>query len=474
MGKIDDDSRYVSRKSNQRRLLDGIYFSALILVVIVSGAVLWIESMSCPGVAQYNNFLAIAHWFDPIFFQYNLIMVSLAILILPLLVLSYTTSKIGSKERRLLQELRDSCTDEMEFEEQEKNVTRRIGSRASFSAYSGSLLLSMLVVSLGACILLLFKPAYSPDQLGVHFDLGANMLMMGPFIELFEPDNAQNMAVYYGHLTRSLTAFQFGFLGAYIYFVGSLARAYFTLDLTPHTFVDGSIRMIVASVLALVISFAPIIATPAAPTATPAVAAETEQPASAVAQNDTPKAAENNIRPVESLGWLPIVSFFFGFYPKQALAQIRRITARFFELENSQRELPLSSLAGISYPHETRLEREGFDNVENLSHADAIDLAIRTGFGYKQLAQWIDEAWLATHLREDYAEFVKRTGITCREELKLFFAGCNDIAQAAAQLKMTNELTRSEQGSAPGVPWEGKLAGLNVLIEPGKPAVQNG
>lgn len=469
MNGIDEGSRCVSRSSNRIGLSDGLYFFALILVVIVAVIAAGIESTVSPGQAQHNSFLAIAHWFDPIFFQYNLIMVSLAILILPVLVLSYTTSKIGSKERRLLLEIRERCADEEKFKEYEKNVKRRIGSRASFSAYGGSLLLAMLVVSLGACILLLFKPAYSPGQLGVHFDLGANMLMMGPFIELFDKD----MTAYYSHLTHSLTAFQFGFLGAYIYFIGSLARAYFTLDLTPHTFVDGSIRMIVASVLALVISFAPVFATSAAPAAMPAIAAEqpaAEQNDPLQAQPDAPKAANNDNGPGESLGWLPIVSFFFGFYPKQALAQIRRITARFFELENSQRELPLSSLAGISYPHETRLEREGFDNIENLSHADAVDLAIRTSFGYKQLAQWIDEAWLAAHLREDYAEFVKRTGITCREELKLFFDGCGSIAQAVEQLKMAGSSTSAE----PGVPWEGKLAALNILLGSKAPDTQAG
>ena len=80
------------------------------------------------------------------------------------------------------------------------------------------------------------------------------MLTMGPFVELFET----NRDAYYAHMVRNLTAFQFGFLGAYVYFIGSVVRAYFTLDLTSHTFVDGSIRMIVASIdsPALVLSFA--------------------------------------------------------------------------------------------------------------------------------------------------------------------------------------------------------------------------
>ncbi len=87
---------------------------------------------------------------------------------------------------------------------------------------------------------------------------------------------------------------------------------------------------------------------------------------------------------------------------------------------DSYRALPLSMLAGMSYTHELRLEREGFDNLENLSTADAVDLAVRTCFSYTQLQQWIDQAWLAAHLREDYPDFVRRTGISTSEELRCF------------------------------------------------------
>ena len=50
-------------------------------------------------------------------------------------------------------------------------------------------------------------------------------------------------------IITSLVAFQFGFLGAYVYFIGALVRSYFTLDLSPHTYVDSSVRMVVASVM---------------------------------------------------------------------------------------------------------------------------------------------------------------------------------------------------------------------------------
>ncbi len=73
----------------------------------------------------------------------------------------------------------------------------------------------------------------------------------------------------------------------------------------------------------------------------------------------------------------------------------------------------------MSYSHELRLRLrcEGFDNVENLSHANLCDLAVRTGFSYCQLEHWKGQAWLYSHLREDYDQFVRLTGITSRREL---------------------------------------------------------
>ena len=121
---------------------------------------------------------------------------------------------------------------------------------------------------------------------------------------------------------------------------------------------------------------------------------------------------------------LPVVAFFFGFYPKRASLAIERMALKVMKnivSEDSYRALPLSMLAGMSYSHELRLEREGFDNIENLSNADAVDLAVRTYFSYGQLKQWIDQAWLAAHLREDYPDFVRRTGIGSSDELRAFY-----------------------------------------------------
>ncbi|MEO6562364.1 MAG: hypothetical protein ABIN99_04870, partial [Nitrosospira sp.] len=248
-------------------------------------------------------------------------------------------------------------------------------------------------------------------------------------------------------------------------------RAYFTLDLTSHTFVDGAIRMIVASILALVLSFVFDFAFPgdskpaAAPVAAPINdAAEPSSAAEAPPANKGSKgsADETGSTIPASLSLLPVLSFFFGFYPKRAALAIERVVLKVMRdlPGDSYRALPLSMLAGMSYAHELRLEREGFDNIENLSGADPVDLAVRTCFTYTQLKQWIDQAWLAAHLREDYPDFVRRTGITSSDELHTFLSACE-----SAQVDGVEQLVLGLSMDPAATPsWKVKLTALKILL----------
>ncbi len=424
-----------------------------------------------PGSPQHHDFRAVAHWFDPVFFQYNLVMALLIVLVVPSLALSYIQTMANRKERRLYRDVPP---------ERRNEVRRRMGRRASFSAYRGSVWLTTTVVLLGVSILLLFKPVPSAQGMGLNFALGSNMLTMGPFVELFEKDPQ----AYYSHLVRNMIAFQFGFLGAYVYFVGSVVRAYFTLDLTSHTFVDGAIRMIVASILALVLSFAFDFFTFTAEDKSSAVVSgshESKTSAGPSPGSESMAATENHRESHDSsdrteaegatipasLSLLPVVAFFFGFYPERASLAIERIavkTMRNIVPADSYRALPLSMLAGMSYTHELRLEREGFDNLENLSTADAVDLAIRTCFSYTQLQQWIDQAWLAAHLREDYPDFVRKTGISTSEELRCFL--CNGGAAPANGIEQLVGALTTDPAAASS--WKVRLTALKMLLEASK------
>jgi hypothetical protein len=424
---------------------------------------LGIESALGPSPADgviYRDFRAIAHWFDPVFFQYNLVMALLTVLVVPSLALSYIQTMATRKERRLQHEVPP---------DRRAEVRRRMGRRASFSNYRGSVWLTTTVVLLGTSILLLFKPVSVDGGTGVNFSLGANMLIMGPFAELYE----KNPGTYYSHLIRNQIAFQFGFLGAYVYFVGSVVRAYFTMDLTSHTFVDGAIRMIVASILALVLSFAYDFVLPGdAPSVPRNVAAsngnsaEASSASSPVSEQGDKQNQPPNMEAAlpTGLSLLPIVAFFFGFYPKRASLALERVALKVMRNiipADGYRALPLSMLAGMSYAHELRLEREGFDNAENLSNADAVDLAVRTCFSYGQLKQWIDAAWLASHLREDYPYFVRRSGISTSEELYCFLA-----ASDTKNIDGVQQLVAALSADPPeAAAWRLRLAALKILLD---------
>jgi hypothetical protein len=215
---------------------------------------------------------------------------------------------------------------------------------------------------------------------------------------------------------------------------------------------------------------------PAAESSPPAAASTTGEAAQDGARDGTRGGSQGNSDRASaalpaSLSLLPVMAFFFGFYPKRATLAIERIALRIMKgivSDDSYRALPLSMLAGMSYTHELRLEREGFDNIENLSNADAVDLAVRTCFSYGQLKQWIDQAWLATHLREDYPDFVRRTGIASSDELRHFLASCD-----AAKVDGVEQLVAGlSTDPATGPSWKVRLAAIKILldIDPALPA----
>ncbi len=375
----------------------------LILIVIALPTLLLFVFSGFPGLrdhaarAGFRALADVAGWFDPMFFQYNLLLLLGAEAVVPLITFMYVVRMRREKLRRLVNEVPDTM-----WRAHEATIRARVEQHFRFANYLPSALLVLVVVGLGVSIILLLKPTFGGQPgSGVDYAKGANILLLGPVIQ-YLPDSP----VFYHRIVTSLIAFQFGFLGAYIYFIAHLVRSYFTLDLTPHTFVESTIRMVTASVLALVISFV--------------------LPLSSRCASATP--------PYECITHaLPLAAFFLGYFPDRALLLIEKLGSRLVRAlpATAYRSTPLSDLHGVSFAHEIRLNREGFDNVENLVQAAALELAVRTGFGYQELAHWIDQGWLRIHLGDDYDLFCKATGITDRSELREFlarWAGKDDTA----------------------------------------------
>lgn len=361
--------------------------SALLLGVLVllgaAGAIVAAVMRSGFGLADVDQAM---RWFDPWFFQYNLWLTLFSILIVPFITFHYVASMRGEKIRRLQREWCErtsppvlgatpaACAAE---------VAELVAPQFKMRRYVPSVVAMMLVSGLGVAVLLLAKPSFTGN--GIDYSRGANMLLLGPYLRGHEQGDARA----YQQVIIALCAFQFGFLGAYVYAISALIRSYFTVDLTPHTIVAGTVRMVTASVLSIVLSF--FIMT-------------------------LPQVAEPTL-----LQMLPVLSFFLGYFPSRALLVLERAGRVLLEQRTRYEATPMHSLPGMTIGDELRLDYEGLDSLEDLEHSDPADLAIRTGFTYSQLRDWRDQAWLGSRLRDDYPKWLAGTAILGRQELREYF-----------------------------------------------------
>jgi len=332
-----------------------------------------------PGCTELGWF-SFLQWFDPSFFAYNVLLLLIAVLAVPGITYFYVTCMKGEKLRRLRNDL-----NEERWTENARAIELHVTRQFKMRKYLGSMLTLTFVILLGASIILLLKPVPSQGSAygcGVDYSIGVNTLILGTYLGLFVSDTKE----YYHHVLVSLTAFQFGFLGAYVYLIGDVVRSYFTLDLSPRTFVASTVRVMTGSLVALVTSFVTAHALPALDTA------------------------------------LPAIAFILGHFPETALVYLQKtVMSRLGIVMEKPQAIALSKLPGMSYLHEARLIREGYDNIQNLANARPFDLVLLTGFSYRQARQWIAQAWLCGHLGEQhYEDFCNSTGITSADELARF------------------------------------------------------
>jgi hypothetical protein len=220
----------------------------------------------------------------------------------------------------------------------------------------------------------------------------------------------------------------FAFLGAYVFAINWLLHLYVRSDLKPKAYARVCVRVITAVVLGWAIS-----AIAPSATASPqgfvsagggpgsgdtSLAKEQSdkhppQPsASANAQSaQTSEADEASTQdPYEAWlqtgGWdytLLILAFNIGFFPPLGFAVMREFLrnrrSMKYLIPSLEERLPVNELDGINLYHRARLLDEGVDNIENLAHADLIELLLQTRFPLPTLVDWVDQAILHLHVR---------------------------------------------------------------------------
>jgi len=370
---------------------------------------------------------AVVSWFDPQYVGYNLMLLLFAVLVPPLLAISYTSSMCEEKTRRMRNELGAL------WQPNEKWIAEYIEKQFRWRDYLLGVTAMSSVVAFGGIVLLLLKPINSADPgggmpgLGLDFAGGANLLLLGPYVEHYGSDKNFHMVVH------SLTAFAFGFLGAYIYSIGQLIRGYFTVDLSPSTFVSSAMRIIVASCTALVAAFGLSI-----------IFGEHEAAAAAGKSVFSAVGNATGFHPSKEqwVGLLPVIGFFFGYFPNRALKTIQHLATRV--LGNAEGRgygsTSLKNVSGMNISHAYRMEREGIDNLENLAASEPIEIALRTGFPYSQVKTWVGEARLRVHLGRHFIPFVERTGIRTYEQLCTFAGGWDTATRGSVYLFLADTM----------------------------------
>ncbi|MGH1483587.1 MAG: hypothetical protein ACRBM6_33680 [Geminicoccales bacterium] len=170
------------------------------------------------------------------------------------------------------------------------------------------------------------------------------------------------------HMQRwqSLTVMSLAFLGAFVWSAHNIIRRYINYDLMPVEYYHTTLRLILAPLLALMLSF--MVSAGAADWGT-------------------------NV--------LPVVAFMTGLIPAAVLFFLQDWFVRLLKSYGFHaHHLPLSMIEGLNRFHEVRLSEAGIDNAQNLANADLVEIGLATPYPLEQLLDWLDQARLYVHLRD--------------------------------------------------------------------------
>ncbi len=182
----------------------------------------------------------------------------------------------------------------------------------------------------------------------------------------------------YGREKKSLTVVAWSLLGGYLSGGQYIYRRFSTIDLTPGNFFSIGIRMVLAPIVALMLSY--------------------------LISSDDPSSIYSN--------GILVIAFLTGLFPERGLRLLMDKSASFFPNKKDQevKNLPLEAIEGISYMHRLRLNEVGIDNVQNLAQFNFMLLIIKTPFPARILLDWVSQAKLLMEFRE-YAPELHKVGI---------------------------------------------------------------
>ena len=235
------------------------------------------------------------------------------------------------------------------------------------------------------------KSRWNAESYYLHCGLAILASIVGAAIFCWRPGTLLDV--------NTLHGMQLGFLGAYIYCLNLVYRRYTTRDLQPHVYLSCGIGLIAG----MVFNYAAFTAI------------------TSVANSQGPENAE--FKGVGA-GGAAILAFSLGYFPNLAIRWFGRISrSSVRERQRRSDALPLSLIDGISELHESRLQDEGIDNVQNLAAADIHDLVEKTPYSAQEIVEWVDQALLYLYVDPGEIDSFRRAGVRSVTDFRDIWAG---------------------------------------------------
>ena len=157
---------------------------------------------------------------------------------------------------------------------------------------------------------------------------------------------------------------KYGFIGAYAFVTGMLIRRFYQSDLRPSAYASAVLRIIL--VLLIVAVLHQVIG------GTAKMASHAEL----------------------------AVAFVIGFFPIAGIQLLQRVTSKALRvvIPPITSDYPLDQLDGFNLWYEARLTEEGVEDMQNLTTMNLVDVILHTRVPPGRLVDWIDQAFLLTHL----------------------------------------------------------------------------
>ena len=226
-----------------------------------------------------------------------------------------------------------------------------------------------------------------------------------------------------------LLIFGAAFLGGYLWGVQYLLRRYTLNDLTPAVYYTLSVRMILASTLAVLVS----------------------QAFGALTSQET-----------VGLAW-PAVAFLIGTFPQRGIHWLNaRLPVISADSDPTVQRMPLERIQGISLLDRMRLEEVGIDSCYDLATADFVPLILKTPYGARELIDWILQAKLAVHLGDAVGDLRAR-GIRTVVDLQQIESD-EEMTSLAAETPATKAAIARAASSAKDDPEMVRLLELGRLL----------